>query len=92
MHQFHAHKVGLVFGGLLALLHALWALMVFTGTAKPYLDYIFGLHFLNFQYDIAPFSIGNAVMLVIVTGVIGYIIGWIFGWLWNYVHGSAHTA
>ncbi|MEK7170590.1 MAG: hypothetical protein AAB767_04860 [Patescibacteria group bacterium] len=91
MHQFHAHKVGLVFGGILALWHAVWALMVLMGVAKPFLDYILGLHFLAFQYDVTLFTLGNAVMLVIVTGVIGYIIGCVFGWLWNYVHGAAHN-
>ena len=91
MQKVHSHKVGLVFGGLFALGHALWALMVFLGFAKPLLDFIFCLHFLRVQFDIPPFDLGNAIMLVIVTGIIGYIIGRVFCVLWNYVHGTAHN-
>jgi hypothetical protein len=89
MNQVHAQKVGLVFGGLLAIGHTIWALLVFMGLAKPFLDWIFGLHFLNFQYTIDPFSFGNALMLVIVTGIVGYLVGYVAGSLWNLVHGTA---
>ena len=91
MNQVRAHNVGLVFGGLLAIWHAIWATMVLVGMAKPFLDWIFGLHFLDFQYGINPFSLSNALMLVVGTGVIGYIFGYILGWLWNLVHSKAHA-
>lgn len=91
MHQFHAHKVGLVFGGLLALGHAVWALMVLMGFAQPLLNWIMGLHFLNFQYTVAPFAFGNAALLIVMTGIVGYIVGWVFGLLWNWIHGATHT-
>ncbi len=91
MNQVHAHKVGLVFGGLLAISHAVWALLVFMGLTKPFLDWIFDLHFLNFQYTVDPFSLGNALMLVIVTGIVGYLVGYVACSLWNLVHGTAHT-
>ncbi len=90
MNQLHAHKVGLAFGGLLAVWHAIWALMVLAGVAKQFMDWILNLHFLNFQYDINPFSFGNALMLVIVTAVIGYLLGYVFAWLWNLAHKTAH--
>ena len=90
MNQVHSHKVGLVFGGLLAIWHAIWALMVLIGIAKPFLDWIFGLHFLNIQYGINPFAFGNALMLVVVTGIIGYLMGYVLGWLWNLAHRTAH--
>lgn len=90
MNQVNSNKVGLVFGGLLAICHAVWAVMVLVGVAKPFTDWILGLHFLNFQYDIDPFSFGNAIMLVIATAVIGYIIGYVCGWLWNLAHRTAH--
>ena len=90
MNQVHAHKVGLVFGGLLAISHIVWALLVFLGLAKSFLDWIFGLHFLNVQYAIDPFSFGNALTLVVATGIVGYLVGYVAGSLWNLVHGSAH--
>lgn len=90
MNQVHAHKVGLVFGGLVAIAHVMWALLVFAGLAKPFLDWIYGLHFLNFQYVVAPFSFANALTLVIVTGIVGYLMGYVAGSLWNLVHGTSH--
>ncbi len=90
MNQLNLHKMGLVFGGLLGVWHAIWATMVFLGIAKPFLDWILNLHFLNFQYSIAPFSFSNAIVLVIATFVIGYSIGIIFGWLWNLAHRTMH--
>ncbi len=32
---------------------------------------------------IAGFSLVNAVLLVVVTGVIGYVFGWLLGVIWN---------
>lgn len=90
MNQVHSHKVGLVFGGLLAIWHAIWAAMVLVGLAKPFMDWILGLHFLNFQYSINPFSFFNALLLVIVTGIIGYLVGYVCGWLWNFAHRASH--
>lgn len=84
------HKLGVVLGGFLALFHAIWALLVLTGVAKPLLDWILGMHFLNFTYSIDPFSLGKALMLVIITGVVGYLCGLIIGWLWNLAHKASH--
>ncbi len=91
MHNLNSHKVGLALGGLLGLVHLVWALMVLVNLAKPFMDWIFGLHFMNFQYSIAQFSFGNALLLVIVTAVIGYLMGYVFAWLWNIAHSSAHN-
>lgn len=90
MNQANAHKVGLVFGGMLAIWHAVWAIMVLVGVAKPFLDWILGLHFLNLQYSISSFSFGKAILLVIVTAIFGYIVGYLLGWFWNLAHGTAH--
>lgn len=92
MNSVNSNKVGLVLGGVLAIWHAIWALMVLVGVAKPFLDWIFGLHFLNFTYSISPFSFIRALTLIIVTGVIGYLFGFVIGWLWNVVHRASHTA
>lgn len=91
MNQVSAHKVGLVFGAMLAVWHAIWALMVFMGLANLFLDWILGLHFLNLQYTINPFAFLNALMLIVVTGIIGYIMGYICGWIWNLAHRTAHS-
>jgi len=90
MDSVNSHKVGLVVGGTVAIIHVVWSLLVLLGIAKLYLDWIFGLHFLNLQYSINPFAFWNALVLVIVTGVIGYIVGYIFGRVWNLAHRASH--
>lgn len=91
MNRVQSHKVGLVFGGLMMVFHACWSLMVLMGIAKPFMDWILSLHFMTFQYSINDFSIGSALMLVIVTGIIGYLMGWVLGWLWNWAHKTSHS-
>jgi len=86
MNQINAHKTGLVLGGLFGTVHAVWALMVFMGIAKPFLDFILGLHFLTFDYSINPFSLVSALMLVLMTVILGYLAGYVFGRFWNIAH------
>lgn len=69
--------LGLFFGGL----HALWALMVYTGFAQVYVNWIFGLHFLSNPFWIQPFKIETALTLVAFTFVVGYVAGFILGLL-----------
>ncbi|MFH0779812.1 MAG: hypothetical protein V1928_03035 [Parcubacteria group bacterium] len=90
MHQVSAHKVGLTVGGMFAILHAVWAILVFAGVAKLFFDWILGLHFLNFQYAVDPFVFLKALLLVVVTGIFGYLAGFVCGWLWNLAHRAAH--
>ena len=90
MNKVNANKVGLTVGGMIAIVHAVWALMVFFGMAKPFMDWLLDLHFMTFQYSVNPFEFGRAIMLVIATGVIGYLMGYVLGWLWNTAHRASH--
>ncbi|MFA6018178.1 MAG: hypothetical protein WCT28_00675 [Patescibacteria group bacterium] len=90
MNKVHSHKVGLVCGGTFAILHAMWALMVLGKVAQPFMDWILGLHFMAMDYSILPFALGNAILLILVTGIIGYIVGYVIGELWNLAHKEAH--
>ncbi len=73
-------------GGFLALWHALWSVLVLLGLAQGLLDFIYKIHFLNNPFVIAGFDVRKAVVLIIVTGVIGYVVGWVCSWLWNKLH------
>ncbi len=84
------HKVGLVFSGFMILFHATWAVMILIGLAQPFMDWIFNLHMITPVYQVMPFNFGSALMLLIITGIIGYIMGCAFGWLWNKVHKMSH--
>jgi hypothetical protein len=82
------NKVGLALGGLLAGLHALWALAValVPQLLQNLLDWVFKIHFLEPYLKIIAFNIADAALLVIATFVIGYVLGWLFAFAWNWSH------
>lgn len=83
MKKLNGHTIGLIVGILLGVWHAIWALLVMVGMAKPLLDFIYGIHFLSNPFIIRPFDMTTAVTLVVVTAGIGYVIGWAFAAIWN---------
>jgi|GEM_PF-563092 len=78
-------KAGLVFGTFISLMHLIWTLMIaiFPTFMQNFLNWIFGLHFLQPVYVLTPATRGKGVLLIIVTFVVGYIMGTIFACLWN---------
>ena len=82
------HKLGLLFGAFMGALHVEWVGLVLIGWAKPLLDWVFRLHFIDASVTILPFSIGSAIALVIATSVVSYASGWILGFIWNGLHGQ----
>ena len=87
MGSLNKNQVGLAVGGLLGLVHLVWALLVAVGLAQSLLDFIFGLHFLRNPYTVELFRFGTAILLVIVTAIVGYVFGWLFAMIWNRLHG-----
>lgn len=83
MNRIHPHSLGLALGILFAVLHAGWSVLVLLGIAQWLLDTIFSLHMLLPAITVAPFNVTSAIILIIVTGIIGYIVGWLFGTIWN---------
>jgi hypothetical protein len=81
--KFKPMQVGLYTGLFFAVAHAIWSLMVLAKLAKPWLDFILGLHFVSNPFVVMPFSIGNALMLVAVVFVVGYIAGYFGTIAWN---------
>lgn len=82
-------KVGataMVFGVVVALMHAVWMLMVFLGVGQLYLNWIFGLHLISNPFVVQPFNLMSAIFLIIFTFVVGYLLGWVFAFVWNRLH------
>lgn len=77
------HSVGLALGLFLGALHAVWGILVWSGTAQTIIDFIFGLHMIRPPYVVTAFNAGTAIALVLVTTVIGYASGWFIAFLWN---------
>jgi hypothetical protein len=88
MGSIRPHKVGLVLATLFGGIHFLWALLVASGWAQAYIDFIFHLHFIKLDLVIEPFNVGTALLLVSITAFIGYMLGWGFAMLWKHFHGE----
>lgn len=79
------HETGLALGTMAALMHAVWATMVFLGVAQPFLDWILMLHSLANPYAVLSFDLARSLTLVVVTFAVGYLVGWVFANIWNRV-------
>ena len=84
--ELNRHKTGLTLGALAGLWHLVWSALVGTGFAQPLLDWITSLHMLNDPFRVGAFDFGTAVILIIVTSLVGYVAGWVLAFLWNAVH------
>jgi hypothetical protein len=80
--------VGFVLGTLLGGWHLLWAFLVAVAWAQPVMDFVFWIHFLSSAWVVGQFHAGIAVLLVPVTGALGYALGYLLAVLWNWVHGE----
>lgn len=80
------NKVGLVLGALYGGWHLLWSVFVAVGWAQTLINFVFWMHFVVPPYIIAPFQVRVALVLIVVTSVVGYAIGYILGLLWNWIH------
>jgi len=78
-------KLALTLGIFFAVVHAVWAIIVGLGYGEKFMNWILGLHFVGTPMLIGGFSIGRALVLIVVTFVIGYILGWLFAAIWNKV-------
>lgn len=84
MTTINAGKLALVFGLFLGGCHLGWALIVALGWGQPALDFILRVHFIAPVWTVTPFNLGDAALLVAVTGAIGAATGWLFAVLWNW--------
>lgn len=79
------HETGLAVGAMMALVHAVWAVLVWLGWAQPFLDWMFTIHSLANPYFVLPFDLASSLTLVGTTFVVGYAFGWAFANIWNRV-------
>ena len=84
MTTLNAKQTGLTLGLFAAILHALWAIVVALGFGQALTNWKLGMHFISMSVTITAFSIGTAIMLVVMAFVGGYVIGWLFANLWNW--------
>jgi hypothetical protein len=80
------HKAGLVIAALIAGWHVVWSVLVLVGWAQPILDFVFWAHMIKPVYFVKPFEPMAAVVLIVITAVIGYIFGFVGAIIWNRLH------
>ena len=73
------HQLGMTLGTLFGLLHLLWSVIVALGWAERLAGSAMRLHFMSHSHEFMPFDVGTAILLIIVTAVIGYVIGFVAG-------------
>lgn len=85
------NKIGLAFGGFLAVLHLVWALTVavMPNALQSFLDWIYKVHFLNPVFVLTKFNPLHALYLVLMTSVFGFVFGWTYALIHNWIdHGK----
>lgn len=86
MKKINPCKLGSVVGGVVAIWHSIWAIIVFSGHAKEMLDWSLEMHFMHIEYSIEPFDFKNAILLILLSGMVGYVVGSVSALLWNATH------
>lgn len=81
----NAHKLGLVGGLFVAIMHLVWVLMGLAGIAQGFLNWISGLHMISNSLTVSAFSWGTAIWSLVVAFIAGYILGWVLAWVYNLV-------
>ena len=78
-------KTGLAVGAITGLWHLIWVTLVGVGWAKPVMDFILRLHFIELQYALAPYAATTAGELVLLTFAVGAAFGFVFAVIWNWL-------
>ncbi len=77
-------QVGVTTGLFAALLHAVWSILVAIGVAQQLSDWLIGLHFVSDQHTVTAFSIGTAILLIVVAFVAWFVFGYVFASIYNW--------
>lgn len=86
MRHISPNKTAVAIGSVVGLWHFVWVTLVGIGWAKPVMDFILRLHFIELKYVIAPYSTTTAMTLVLLTFTIGAMFGFIFALVWNWLN------
>ena len=85
MRYINPTKAGFSVGVVIGLWHLAWVSLVAAGWAKPVMDYILRLHFIDVRYALAPFELTPAATLIAITFALGFVLGSLFALVWNWL-------
>lgn len=92
MRHLNPSKAAISVGAVLGAWHLMWVTLVAFGIAKAVMDFVLQLHFIQFDFTLAPFAISTAAMLVSLTFVIGALLGLAFALVWNWLSKRSEAA
>lgn len=81
-------KAAISVGALFGIWHLMWVTLVAVGVAKPVMDLVLKLHFIQLDSTLAPFVVSTAITLVALTFAMGAVLGLVFARIWNWLSGS----
>jgi hypothetical protein len=76
-------KLGFTFGSLAAIMHIGWAFAVAVGWGQTLADFVFRIHFIAPIYQVVPFELGRALILIAVSFSGAFIMATLGGAIWN---------
>jgi hypothetical protein len=85
MRRINPAKAALAVGIVIGLYHLAWVGLVAASLAKPFMDFVLKLHFIQLDYSMAPFDPATGAMLVALTFAIGALFGLVFAVVWNWL-------
>lgn len=85
MRHINPRKAALAVGSVIGLYHLTWTVLVAAGVAQAVLDFVLRLHFIRIEFELAPFALDTAALLVGLTFAIGAAFGFIFALIWNWL-------
>ncbi len=81
--KFKPMTVAVYTGLFVAALHLVWSAIVALGMGPAYLDWIFGLHFIQNPFVVLPFDLATMATLLTFTFAVGFVLGWVGTVCWN---------
>ncbi|OGM10549.1 hypothetical protein A2W13_01980 [Candidatus Woesebacteria bacterium RBG_16_36_11] len=81
--KFNEKNIALITGVMVSSCHILWSILVLLGWGQFLLDFIYSIHFLINPFIVTNFNLTTALILVIVTFIVGYIFGYLGTLIWN---------
>lgn len=85
MGKLDAHKVALAVSGTAVAVHVVWLLLILLSWAQPFINFVQAIHFIRPMYQVTPFDIGTAILLLVVVAIVGYCVGFAFATIANKV-------
>lgn len=86
MQTLNRNKVALVLGSFAAIVHLVWAAIVWLGWGQSFLDFVFRMHFIFNPHIVSDFDLATAVGLIVLAFAMAYIVGFALATIWNHFH------